>query len=68
MEYYHFFVDAWRLFKKYRTSAVDTEAYFDTMIDAASVLVEKYSRIDSFAFDIMKAIVNELERIVKEGG
>lgn len=67
MEYYHFFVDAWRMFKKYRTSAANTEEYFDTMIDAASTLVKKYSRIDSFALDIMKAIVNELERIVKEG-
>ncbi len=68
MEYYHFFVDAWRLFKKYRISAADTEEYFDVMIDAASALTKKYSRIDSFVFDIMKAIVNELERIVKEGG
>lgn len=68
MEHYHFIVDAWRMFKKYRAVATNTEEYFDTVLDAAKALTDRYPHIGSFALDIMVAICGELERIAKGGG
>ena len=67
MEYYQFFVDAWRLFKKYKSIATNSEEYFAAVVEATKKLVERY-RHRPFAEDITLAIVDELVRIAKAKG
>lgn len=67
MEYYQFFVDAWRMFKKYRAIAVNSEEYFEALFAAAHQLENRY-RHQHFAVDIIVAIVEELKRIAESGG
>lgn len=67
MEYYHFFVDAWRMFKKYKAIAINTEEYFNAVFEAAHKLAGRYS-YEQFAKDITLAIVEQLIRIAEQGG
>lgn len=64
MEYYHFFVDVWRLFKKYKSIAVNSEEYFEAMVEATGKLAEKY-QYRQLAVDITVAVCKELERIAR---
>lgn len=64
MEYYQFFVDVWRLFKKYKEIAVNSEEYFAALMEATGELARKY-QYRQLAIDITLAVVKELERIAK---
>lgn len=66
MEYYRFFVDAWRFFKRQYQSAEDTDAWWDQMISGVEELTDRYHG-RSFANEILVAITNELERKVRAG-
>jgi len=67
LEYYQFFVDAWRMFKKYKAIAVNTEEYFDAVFETAQKLENRY-RNHRFAVDIVRVIVEELRQIAENGG
>lgn len=67
MEYYQFFVDAWRLFKKYRAIAINSDEYFEALFTSAHQLENRYQH-KHFAVDIIVAIVEELKRIAESGG
>lgn len=67
MEYYHFFVDVWRLFRKYKMIAANTEEYFDSLFFAARKIAERYKYMP-FVMDIISAIMEELKRIAVQGG
>lgn len=67
MEYYHFFVDAWRMFKRYRAIAANTGEYFEAVFEAAKNLEKRYS-CHPLAVDIIQAIVEELRRTAENGG
>lgn len=67
MEYYQFFVDAWRMFKKYRAIAVNSEEYFEALFEAASQMESRYCH-QRFSVDIIWAIVEELKCIAENGG
>lgn len=64
MEYYQFFVDLWRLFKKHKEIAVNSEEYFAALVEATDELIKKY-QYRQLAIDITLAVVKELERIAK---
>ena len=42
MEYYHFFVDAWRFFKRYKSIAVNTQEFYDSVLEAAEKVTNRY--------------------------
>ena len=65
MEYYRFFVDAWRFFRRQYQSAEDRDEWWEQMLTEASEIAKKYGNC-RFALDIMMAVANELERIAKD--
>lgn len=64
MEYYQFFVDAWRYFKRFYQTATDRDDWYGQMVEEADKLCQTYKE-RPFAIDILCAIQNELERIAK---
>ncbi len=64
MEYYHFFVDAWRFFKRYKDIAVDTQEFYDSVLEAAEKVTKRYGE-HRLAMNVMVALVDELEAIAK---
>lgn len=67
MEYYRFFVDVWRFFKRYYQSAEDKDDWWDEMIEAAGKLSGQYNN-KPLAIAFMSEIINELEREVRYAG
>lgn len=65
MEYYQFFVDAWRFFKRYKDIATDTQEFYDSVLEAAEKVAKRYGE-RRFAMNVMIALVDELEAIAKE--
>ncbi len=64
MEYYHFFVDAWRFFKRYKDIATDTQEFYESVLESAEKIAKQYGE-RKLAVNIMIALVNELEAIAK---
>lgn len=64
MEYYHFFVDAWRFFKRYKDIATDTQEFYDSVLEGAGKIARQYGE-RRLAMNIMIALVDELEAIAK---
>ena len=67
MEYYRFFVDVWRFFKRYYQSAEDRDEWWDGMITAAGRLSMRYGD-KPLATTFLGAVINELERKVRYAG
>lgn len=67
MEYYRFFVDVWRFFKRYYQSAEDKDEWWDEMVMAAGGIAERYNE-RPLAISFLGAIINELERKVRYAG
>ena len=67
MEYYRFFVDVWRFFKRYYQSAENKDEWWDEMVNAAGGLSKQYGD-KPLAIEFLCAIANELERkVIHEG-
>ncbi len=64
MEYYHFFVDTWRFFKRYKDIATDTQEFYESVLEAARKITRQYGE-RRLAMNIMIALVDELEAIAK---
>lgn len=64
MEYYHFFVDAWRFFKRYKDIATDTQEFYESVLESAEKIAKQYGE-RKLAVNIMIALVDELEVIAK---
>lgn len=64
MEYYHFFVDAWRFFKRYKDIATNTQEFYDSVLESAGKIAKQYGE-RKLAMNIMIALVDELEAIAK---
>lgn len=67
MEHYRIVVDAWRMFKHYRTETVNNEEFFTAVLDAANSIVSHHSKNKAFCLALLMAFVEELRREA-EGG
>lgn len=67
MEYYQFFVDAWRFFKRYKDIATDTQEFYDSVLEAAEKVAKCYGE-RRLIMSVMIALVDELEAIAKTKG
>ena len=58
MEYYHFFVDAWRFFKRYKDIATNTQEFYDSVLESAGKIAKQYGerKLAMIASSYLKSI------------